>query len=251
MARRRKRQNSEASGGGTWMTTFSDLMSLLLTFFILLFSMSSVSGEKFQAASQSMQVAFSGANGSSILDGGALVGGDGTGSADSDDSIVPADEGVPDEVNEMYEQTMDFIEDQELDSELAVSRNEKGVYLEIQESILFQSGEAEVTSSGTGTLDVVADLLASTNTSVVVEGHTDNVPINTQQYPSNWELSTNRAVSVVRYLTEEKGIDPARLSAKGHGEHNPIVSNNSSENRAKNRRVNIVLVYEEEKGTAE
>lgn len=244
MARRRKKQTSEESGG-TWMTTFSDLMSLLLTFFILLFSMSSVSEDKFQAASQSMNVAFSGGKGTSILDKSALVNTDTSSESQSEQPGESEGDSIPPEVAAMYEKIVDYMEKENLDTQVEVSRDQDGIYMEMQESILFATGYAEVTETGKETLDAMAEMLNMFDQDIIVEGYTDDVPMRGRQFSSNWELSTGRAVAVLRYLSEEKNVAPSRLSAKGYGEYNPIVPNDSAENRAKNRRVNVVLVYDE------
>lgn len=232
MARRRKRNrensgSSESSGG--WITTFSDLMSLLLTFFILLYSMSTVSESKFNEASQSIQMALSGKGGSSILE-----------------EVAPAEEEqVNPEITALYQKVTNYVEKQDMQKKVTVKMDQDGVYVDIQESILFASGDAEVSTQGRQTLDKLADLIATLENKIVIEGYTDNLPIKNQNFDSNWELSTGRAVSVLRYLSEDKGVNPHRLSARGYGEYNPSVPNDTSENKAKNRRVNIVIVYEE------
>lgn len=249
---RRERKKKDSGGGGGWLTTFSDLMSLLLTFFILLFSMSTVSEEKFSSVSQSLQDAFIGEAG-----GGTILDGDGPGEVNLDEErdeekdaeeTVTTRDTIPPEIIAMYDEALAFIEAQGLDSEVAVASDQDGIYLDIQESILFDMGQAELKDSGIETLDVITDLLNLTDNRIVVEGHTDDIPMNTPRFSSNWELSLSRGASVVRYLSETQNVDPKRLSAQGYGEYNPVVPNDSEENRAKNRRVNIVIVYEAKEG---
>lgn len=232
MARRRKKEtNSNSGGGGGWMTTFADLMSLLLTFFILLYSMSSVSAEKFNEASNSMQLAFGG--GDSIIGGHTIV----------DTATETSEETVDPELVKMYNEVVQFLENKEIASQTSVEYDQDGIYVNIQESILFGSGSAIIADSGKNTLNDLGELIQQFDNEVVVEGYTDNVPMHNANFTSNWELSTGRALSVLRYLSEERNVDPKRLSAKGYGEHHPTVPNDSEENRAKNRRVNIVIVY--------
>lgn len=232
MARRRKKKeikNNSSSGGG-WMTTFSDLMSLLLTFFILLYSMSSVSAEKFEAAAKSMQSAFGG--GESMIEGSTVV------------DTEKSEETIDPELVKMYNEVVAFLEMKEMTSQASVEYDQDGIYVNIQESILFGSGSAIIADSGKSTLNDLGELIQQFENDVVVEGYTDNVPMNNSLFSSNWELSTGRALSVLRYLSEERSVDPTRLSAKGYGEYHPIVPNDSESNKAKNRRVNIVLVYD-------
>lgn len=236
MARRRKKKetNNNSGGGGGWMTTFSDLMSLLLTFFILLYSMSSVSLEKFNEASQSIQLAFNG--GDSVIEGSTVI----------DTETETSEETIDPELVKMYNEVVAFLEAKEMTSQASVEYDQDGIYVNIQESILFGSGSAIIADSGKGTLNDLGDLIKQFENEVVVEGYTDNVPMNNANFSSNWELSTGRALSVLRYLSEVRNIDPTRLSAKGYGEYHPIVPNDSEENKAKNRRVNIVLVYDKQ-----
>lgn len=242
---RRKRKNQEEDNSSGWLTTFSDLMSLLLTFFILLFSMSNVSEAKFSSASQSIQKALVGeAGGDSILEESGISNldtGNGTGSSEDE-----ATNDIPQQVTRMYEEAMAIIEAEGIGDQISVSSDQDGVYLDIQESILFDSGQAQISAIGQETLDSLTDLLKFSDNDIIVEGFTDNVPMNSVKYPSNWELSTGRAMSVVRYLVEENNIEPSRMSGRGYGEFNPVVPNDTDENRSKNRRVNIVLVYQPE-----
>ena len=116
----------------------------------------------------------------------------------------------------------------------------------LAESLLFDLGSAELTPQALGFIDKVATILVAANKLVRVEGHTDNVPIHTAQFRSNWELSTARASSVIRYLIEKFNFSPELLSASGYGEYRPIAPNDTPENRAKNRRVEFVITDKEE-----
>ena len=246
---RRKRKKADNGGGGGWLTTFADLMSLLLTFFILLFSMSSVSDEKFSAVSQSLQGALIGElSGGSILDdNGVSPENTGSGNGDEHNTAASANENsIPAEVTKMYEEALKVIEEEGIGDQITVSSDQDGIYLDIQESILFDPGRATISDIGKETLASLVDLLILTDNDIIVEGFTDDVPMNSVQYGSNWELSAGRAMGVVRFLAEDHGINPSRLSGRGYGEFNPVAPNNTPENRAKNRRVNIVIVYKPE-----
>lgn len=222
------------------MTTFSDLMSLLLTFFILLYSMSSVSAEKFEAAAKSMQSAFGG--GESMIEGSTVV------DIETEKITETSEETIDPELVKMYNEVVAFLEMKEMTSQASVEYDQDGIYVNIQESILFGSGSAIIADSGKNTLNDLGELIQQFDNSVVIEGYTDNVPMNNNNFSSNWELSTGRALSVLRYLSEERNVDPTRLAAKGYGEYHPIVPNDSESNKAKNRRVNIVLVYDRQGG---
>lgn len=238
---RRSFNKKKDSGGGTasWMTTFSDLMSLLLTFFILLYSMSNVDSEKFDNVSQSLQGAL---GGTGILENGGKVI-----VSQNPDGSLEIDEASTD-IEQMHKKVMNYIDNKGLDKEVAVNVNEKGIYFDIKEAILFDSGSAEIKPSGIKVLNKLTDLVNSMDNEIVIEGHTDDVPIHNSKYSSNWDLSTARAISVVKYFTEEQNIKPGRMSAVGYGEYKPMLENTTEENRAANRRVNLLLIFDKDEG---
>jgi chemotaxis protein MotB len=152
------------------------------------------------------------------------------------------------EILQMYEKIGEFITENELQSDVDVRYDDKGVFVDIKDMILFDTGSAKLKDTGIDVLGKLEGLINDFDNDIVVEGHTDNIPINVEQYPTNWELSTARAVSVVRYLSEVEKIDPKRLSARGYGEYNPIATNDSAQNRALNRRVNLFIVFDNKGG---
>lgn len=246
MARRRKKKNVTVEGGGSpsWMTSFSDLMTLLLTFFILLFSMSSVSDTKFNAASASMNLAFVGQDGGLLPEEEAIVS-EKTGDYEKAEDLNAAETAIPPELLDLYEEMEQSLQQQDLETTIGIDVDSEGIYLEVKDSILFDSGSAEIVATGQKTLNTLAEMINQVENEIIVEGYTDDVPMVSGKYESNWELSTARALSVVRYLSESQNVQPTRLSARGYGEHRPIVPNDSDANRAKNRRVNIVVLYDQ------
>lgn len=254
MSRRSRGRGVEKSGGGGapgWMVTYGDLMSLLLVFFVLLYSMSNLDAEKFESMSQSLQAALAGLGYPSVLEGQKK---DKPLDLDRENSLDIIDSKdnnknnivVREEIVNMYRKVQSYVEEQELDAEVSVSMNRRGVFVDIKEPILFEPGSATLKGTGEEILKRLEGLINDFDNGIVIEGHTDDVPMNTQLYPSNWELSTGRAVAVVRRLSEAEGVDPTRLSAVGYGEYSPIVANDSVENRALNRRVNILIIFDEE-----
>lgn len=135
------------------------------------------------------------------------------------------------------------LSDQVQSGNLSVSMQDKGVVVTVMDRVLFDAGRAELKLSSLETLDKVADVLQgeARDQVIYIEGHTDNVPITSSNWRSNWELSTGRATEVIHYFVNEKGIDPKRLAATGYGEFHPVVSNDTPEGRMKNRRVEIVI----------
>lgn len=245
MSRRREYKKKEGGGTPGWITTFSDLMSLLLTFFILLYSMSSVDAVKFKELSHSLQDVLTGSDSLSIIEGSA-----------TDDEILDLEQlstellaekiEMTKEMQEMYNTVEEYISNKGLEAKVTVDMGKKGVYVDIKEVILFESGESELKSSGIQVLEDLQDLFVDFENDIVIEGHTDNIPIRNKDFESNWELSTSRALSVVKYLSEMDGLEPRRFSATGYGEYRPIVPNDSIKNRSINRRVNILIIFGEE-----
>jgi chemotaxis protein MotB len=223
-----KKPEAPAPGAPAWMATFGDLMSLLLTFFILIVSFSSMQESKFQEAVGSLQGAL-----------GVL----------KDLPSVPIHEeimrreGRQDQAREISERV------QELEEAFAtipeaevveVSRTERGLSIRIEAQALFDLGQAELRSEARPILDKIADALAGLPHPVRIEGHTDNIPLTSGRFPSNWELSAARAAAVLRHL-EGRGVDARRLSAVGYGEWRPVVENDTDEHRQQNRRVEIFM----------
>lgn len=239
MARKKKNVDGDELRGDEWMATFSDTITLLLTFFILLYSFSSVDQKKLKEISSALQSVLIGQKEDSILEynsGNVLIVGE-------DTTKDIAEKMGANEI--MYEKVKQFVEENNLSAIVEIKEDERGIILQLKDNILFESGKADLIVDSKGILDKISSLLATLPNTVIVEGHTDNIPINTYKFESNWDLSTARAVNVIRYFTEVKGIDGKRCSAAGFGEYKPLVDNSTNENRAKNRRVNILIVATE------
>lgn len=228
---RRKKQIESGGGAPTWMITYSDLMSLLLTFFILLFSMSTISQDKFDSVASSFQSVLSSSTSESILN--------------DQESILQFSQEYMQNKG-LYNKVSEYLNDEELGNNVSVSMNAKGVFVEMKDAILFEPGSASLKAEGIEVLKQLEGLINDFSNELVIEGYTDDVPMSSPRFPTNWELSTARAVSVVRHLTEVENVDPERLSAVGYGEYRPIVANDSVENRTSNRRVNILIIFDEE-----
>lgn len=244
MARKKNQAAQDGPTGDEWLGTYADCITLLLTFFVLLYSMSSVNEEKLKAVSAALQSVLTGQTGKTFLE------------YDLNNGEVPIvgenateEEKPVDSVDEnaiMYEKIKKFIEENGLEDEVEIREDERGIVMQLRDSILFESGKAELKPESKGLLNTIGNLLSTLDNGIIVEGHTDNLPINTYKYASNWELSSARAVTVVKYFIEDEKLDPKRFTASGYGEYQPIVENNSEENRAKNRRVNILIVAKKE-----
>lgn len=220
-----------------WLATYADTVTLLLTFFVLLYSFSTVDAAKFRQISTSFQSMFTGKAASSMLEFNVASG------------EVPV-VGKPEQTTEakdpnkeIYEDITEFIQENNLQNEVKVYENYKGINIELKEAIIFDTGKAYLREDSLGVLNKVNEIIGKVSSKIIIEGHTDNVPIKTAQFPSNWHLSSARAMSVLDYFLVTKGQkNPERFSAQAYGEYSPIAPNDSTEHRAMNRRVNIIIV---------
>ena len=235
MSRRRQRAEDKVEHGN-WLMTYADMITLILAFFVILFSFSTIDDEKFDLAVVSLK--------------GAL------GILKSGQAVVEQERRLPQEVSEAPPFELDWrqlrevqrrieqlLKERGLEGIASLSIEERGLVIRFADNVLFDSGKAELRPEAREVLDRIAVVLEDIPNQLRIEGHTDNVPISTPEFPSNWELSTRRATSVLRYLVEERRISPRRVSAAGYGEHRPIGDNSTAEGRQLNRRVDIVVLH--------
>lgn len=253
MARKKRGKPHEEEAGEAWLLPYSDMMTLLLALFIVLYGMGAgTDAGKVEKMGQAFRSAFSLGGGPLFFSGaGPFIGQYG-------DLPTTKDGGNSAYINEnqklehMQRQMNRYIEQNHLEGQLSTSLMESGLLIRIKEQALFSSGSAELGGESQKIGGVLAGLLATMPEQILVSGHTDNVPINTPQYPSNWELSNQRALNFLRYiLNANPKLDPARFSAIGYGEFRPAASNDTEEGRQKNRRVEVMVsrMYHMEKGT--
>lgn len=259
------KRKAEEGGGGSpaWMSTFSDLMNLLLCFFVLLFSMSSVDAEKFQEVAASLASSFSvlPAGGSAITDEGILVGSGASqltelstyynnmglnNEGETDITTSSAYEEVNaeslKESEKMAEQIEQALKESNLSEQVNVEANSRYVVLNMNGALLFDSGKADLKQEAISVLSGVADSIKQYDNHIIsIEGHTDSNPINTSQFPDNMVLSMYRAYSVFDYFVKDKEFDSATMTSTGRGDAVPVASNATPEGRAQNRRVEIKI----------
>ena len=219
----------DSSGAMRWLLTYADLITLLLAFFVVMYAMSEVNAAKYQALAASLRSAFTGA-------GASLIGTEGG-------MPAPPRAGAEGEAwLALVHRINSALREAGLGGRAAAELTDRGIAITFQELIFFDLGRDELRPEGQQVLRQLAPILAEVSGTILVEGHTDDLPIASARFPSNWELSTARATKVVRFLAEVAGIDPHRLVAAGYGEWRPRYANTSDANRARNRRVEIVLL---------
>jgi len=247
MTRRRRPHGEERENTDRWLVSYADFITLLFAFFVVMYSLSSVNEGKYRVLSNSLMQAFRSA--SLNTEEQKII---------SPPVIVPSNPVAPikrpslhDKRGAAREQTARKMRDiaSEIrrvlkpitgDGKVRVTEGTFGVTIEINASVLFSTGEAVLGNEANAALRAVAGVIAGAEFPIMVEGHTDSNPINTQRFPSNWELSSARASSVVR-LFIENGVSPSRLTAAGYADQRPIADNDTEAGRARNRRVAIMI----------
>lgn len=212
--------SGEAMDEVRWLLSLSDLLTLLLTFFVLLFAISVPDQKKLS----DMMQGYGGAKG----------------------GAKKAVKGAEDSEAMVKKHLKSLISDNNLANDIDLTSDSRGVVLFSRGDFFFPSGTADLLPDTKLFLNMVAEIIATVPNTVLVEGHTDDIPTHTAQFPSNWELSTARAAAVVKYFVEEKKIDPKRFIVSGYGEFKPRVPV-TPENRSKNRRVEIVIMTSDKK----
>ncbi|MGM8365860.1 flagellar motor protein MotS [Virgibacillus sp. W0181] len=249
--RRREARKSKKNGAPKWMVTYSDMVTLILVFFILLFSFSQIDLVKFEAVSESFRnrMIFDFYPSPVPMENPTENTSHEEAGKNSNEFDVPAQEAdvmdEEDSLNNLMNNVEKFLNENGLNDVVSADRTERGIVLVLQERILFDSGEAQILQSGKPFLNEMGALLTKIPNHVKVEGHTDNRPISNYRYPSNWELSGARAGSVIRYLINKNDFDESRFSVAGYGDTRPLVANDSPKNWSKNRRVEIVILEED------
>lgn len=262
---RKREHEAEKENGERWLLTYADLITLLMIFFVVLYSMSKVDAQRFAAVAESLNKALGGGTPAKIELSTSPVGpslfttgtpsskttapgngtdpnntaytkpnasaNDGKGNGDTEKMSIDAIKAKLDK----------FAADNGIQTTLVTTIEERGLVVSIQETLLFESGSADITARARDILEKITTVLAVAPNQIKVEGHTDNLPINTAKFPSNWELSVIRSTNVVHIL-QQYGITPNRLSAAGYGEFRPISFNDTDAGRGKNRRIDLIIL---------
>lgn len=229
----------EAAGMMRWLLTYADLITLMMAFFVIMYAMSKADVAKFNALKNTLAVAF-------------RTDGDRSSIVFDHQGTQPIEQAISRDGAKETEDFQDIIRKIQANikdpNSVGFVIDERGLTIRFTDSVLFDLGRADLRGDASGLLDSVGNALKNGGRYVRVEGHADNLPINTMQFPSNWELSSARSIAVTRYLIEKHGMDPHRLSSLGYGEYRPLYPNTTEENRAKNRRVDVVILRSDRAG---
>lgn len=234
----KKKQEGEHSGQERWLLTYADLITLLLGLFVILYSMSRMDLERFKSMGEALRTTFTGKPAFMTKPGippigagsGPYIDMEGGSYPDTSEAYLTA------KINEALEGMA------EIAGGVSVEIEERGVVVHLTESIMFDLGKATLRDEARRLLVEVAPVLWKSGRPIMIEGHTDNLPIRTKEFPSNWQLSAARSANVVYFLTQQAGIPEGQISASAYADQHPIAGNDTKEGRQRNRRVDIVFL---------
>lgn len=230
-----KRKPEKEPNHERWLLTYSDLITLLMIFFIVLYAMSNIDKQKFQTMATSFNIA--------LGDGkSASTAGIETASSGNPTPIIPTSPTEEEKLNSMKSTLDNYIKDENLTNNLSTVIEEKGLVITLKDTLLFDTSKTDVKNDAKKQLIKLGSILNKIPNYIRIEGHTDNIPIHSNDFNSNWQLSVIRATEVTELLINKSGLDPKRISAVGYGEFRPVADNKTETGRALNRRVNIVIL---------
>lgn len=262
---RRSKKSNGHNQQDRWLITYADLITLLLIFFVVMYSVSHVDTAKYQVLTDSLQLTFQSDN--SILDGGkgitGTAGKNTSNGGSTSTSNQAGNEGGKDtqsgattltnreeafrkqesELANLMSVIEKYVKTNNLGKQVVVADKPQGISITLSDQFLFNEGQANLKSPSLATLAQLSSLFQSIDTTVSIEGHTDNLPIvNASRYQDNWELSGARALSVLRYFIDTKGLDKSKFQYAGYGDTRPSADNSTATGRQKNRRVEIIVL---------
>ncbi len=227
----RKKREEEHENVDRWMVSYADFVTLLFCFFTAMYAISNVDTGKLGKFVKSMRTAF---NASSVNSQAISV-------IEGVQPLIPADAEVESHMKEALGTFM-----VQSNGGIEVKRDKRGVVISVMDKFLFEAGYAKLREEARPLVDAIAAAVKNYPNVIRIEGHTDNIPINTSEFPSNWELSSQRAINVAKYFIKRHTMQPDMISTVGYAEYKPVASNNTPSGRAKNRRVDIVILNEVE-----
>ena len=241
---RRKRRQEERENHERWLVSYADFITLLFAFFVVMYAISSVNEGKYRVLSNSLTNAFRNVTGEqggqpiAVIQGAVPLP---PRPVTKPDRVVEQQKlGRRQKMKSVADEIMNALQPLVVQGKVRLLETSRGVTIEINDSVLFPAGQARLQPASGSAMLAIAEVLAQSDFPITIEGHTDNVPIATAQFPSNWELSAMRATTVLRLLNEG-GVGAERLTAIGLGETRPLETHPTAEGRARNRRVSILI----------
>jgi chemotaxis protein MotB len=236
-----KRREEKEPNHERWLLTYSDLITLLMIFFVIMYASSTVSTTKYKQLSQSLNIAFEGGgksiigneSGTTIIDPGTKV---------IDTPTVKSKVSEESQMEKVKKNVDSYLKQNGLSANVSTKIDERGLQVSLNSTLLFDIGKADVKSESVKKLVSIGKLLNTVDNYVRIEGHTDITPINNNEFSSNWQLSAIRATNVTELLISQAGILPQRISSVAYGENRPVADNTTELGKAKNRTVDIIIL---------
>lgn len=230
---------------GRWLVSYADLITLMMALFLVLYTMGQVDIARYRALAEAFRDALNGKGGipANVVDAG--INQDGAGTGESRPNPVNPDEGFPARTTDSMDVASDLtglLESSGFGSSVSVQNNIEGVMLSLSENLVFEPNSADLNAQATEVLDKITKMLVPIDNAIRVTAYTDDTPPTDPRYPTNWDLSSARATTIVRYFAAN-GVNAERLSATGRGEYDPLFPNTTDQNRAYNRRAEIAVIY--------
>lgn len=244
----KKHKHPEHVNHERWLVSYADFITLLFATFVALYALSRTDVAKAAIAAESLRISF-GAQNDKIIPQEAL---DLQAIPANRPKPIPSDTNFPnphprkeagkEQFEEIKKEMEEYLITKAMLQKVSVELQERGLVVSLKEAGFFESGKAEVRSESYQILQEIAKKISQYRNPVRVEGHSDNMPIHSRTYPTNWELSSTRAVNMARVMTDRFGVPPNKISATGYGEHRPVADNSTPAGRARNRRVDLVIL---------
>ncbi len=250
----RKKKPEEHENLERWLVSYADFITLLFAFFVVMYAISSVNEGKYRVMSDSLINAFQekpstdkliemSSKHPEVLSGTGKPIGKAVPQPRQTPPDTPERQKAAESMKKVAKNVLQAMQPLIQNGQVRVTQSPRGITVEINASVLFKSGEAILQPQSSEALAAVAQVLGQVDNPIQVEGHTDNIPINSPNFPSNWELSSSRAGSVVRLFTE-RGVPAARMVAIGYADNRPVDTNATLDGRSRNRRVNVLILNE-------
>ncbi len=242
---RKKHEEEHGGHDERWLVSYADFITLLMVLFVVLYSMGQVNIEKYKRLADSMRSAFTLGGAAQVVDSQINQAGGTSEDGTSKPIVVPGIPEGPTQSEEVAGQLTSMLASQNLGNQVSVQTNIEGVMISLSEKLIFQEGQSDLPPEALPVLDTIVTMLRPIENKVRLIGHTNNIPSSNPLYPTNWELSLARAMSVARYLINA-GLSPERFIISGQGEYAPVFPNDSPQHQALNARVEIIIVYQVE-----
>ena len=260
MNKKKRSEHHEEHADESWLLPYSDLLTLLLALFIVMYAMSAIDSQKFEQMRDAFSIAFSsnGGAGDSILDQNSLMPKGGsqpdtlseafeskekTADKETQDPYTMQAQQEQQKLEELQENVQQYIKQNGLSDQLSTKLNHSELKITIKDSALFGSGVASLKPEAEKLALTIGDMIKNyQGYQIVISGHTDNMPIKNSKFESNWDLSSARALTFMKVVLEQSGLDPKNFQAVGMGEYHPVATNDTPEGRAQNRRVEVSIL---------